>query len=150
MGSHKAILGAAVIALAAVTLSCWPRSNDCDGFFRLPSLQREAEFENYPVERQLDIYLCGMNMEPPHMGLAIYIANGGEKNVPFLLQKLKSEKRENVEKNIIFVFGLMAIKGRLKGRHDVLDQIEPIVAGMKFRVYKEPATEDLDLIRKSL
>jgi len=91
-----------------------------------------------------------MSMEPPDVGLAFYIAAGGEKNVPFLLQKLKTEKRENVQVQILILFDFLAGQGHLKSRQDIFDQLHAIVSAMKIAPFKKQGEEQLIRIKKNL
>src|ERR1700674_4087824 len=139
-----------LLTFALLSLTCRRLPPDCARFFAVPSEQQEAEFQKYSIERQLDIYLCGMTMEPPEMGLACYVADNGKKNVPFLLQRLKAEKRESMQVDILFVFDLIAAQGHLKGSQDVFDQLSAVVSAMKFAPIKERGQNELKEIKKNL
>ena len=101
-------------------------SRDCRDFFNLPSREEEDLFRTYPVDKQVDLYLCGMNREPPEIAYAAFIAEGGEKNIPYLLQRLKAEKVEIVQTRLIDIFSVMAINGQLRGRHDVIGELDQV------------------------
>ena len=77
------------------------------------------------------------------MGLAYDIAAAGNNNVPFLLQRLKAEKRESMQVHLLFVFDLMAAQGHLKGRQDILDELSAIVSAMKFAPIRERGQNEL-------
>ena len=57
---------------------CGGPPEECRGFFDLPRQQRELEFKGYSLEKQIDLYLCGMRIEPPQQGFADDIADRGE------------------------------------------------------------------------
>lgn len=84
------------------------------------------------------------------MGLAIYLADGGQKNIPFLLKKLGEEDDEAVGRYVIFVFELLAERGDLRGRHDVAAQVEQAVSKLTIPFLKEEGQESLEKIKKSL
>jgi hypothetical protein len=124
---------------------------ECKEFYSKPATQRVEVFKQYPVEKQYEIYKCGTTQKhPPDTGLAIYIAEGGEKNIPFLLEKLKTEDSEEMRRNVIFVFELMAGRGYLRGRKDVAVEVENAVAKMTIPFLKELSEESLKKINGSL
>ena len=128
-----------------------PMSATCKEFYSVAAVQRVDRFKQYPIEKQYEIYKCGTTqMHPPQTGLAIYIANGGEKNIPFLLEKLKAEDSEGMRGNVIFVFELMAGRGYLHGRKDVAEEVEKAVAKMKVPFLKETGEASLKKINESL
>jgi hypothetical protein len=121
---------------------------ECREFFDLPSSERETKFRQYPVEKQVDLYLCGMNQEPPESGYAAYIAEGGEQVIPYLLERLKREELEINQTRIMDVFTVLAVKGHLRGRKDVIVELEGVVAKMKYQPMKLKAQRYLELIDK--
>src|SRR5262245_50380254 len=56
----------------------------CGEFFALSVEERERAFPSFPLDRQLEIFRCGMNRRPPTIALAYDIAKGGEKIIPQL------------------------------------------------------------------
>lgn len=146
----------AFILLLLTTLSgCYfvqpailPRA--CREFFNLPSREQENLFRTYPVDRQVDLYLCGMNREPPAIAYAAYIAEGGEKNISYLLWRLKAEKVEMVQTRLIDIFTVMALRGQLRGRKDVVGELDQIVSKMEYEAVKRKAQKYLGEIRKNV
>ena len=119
-------------------------------FFYLSSEQRKSEFKSYPMQKQYDIYLCGMYRHPPHLELANYMANSDEAVIPFLIEKLKVENNENTQRDIIYIFKVMSERSNsLRGRQDIIDLIEKTVFGMKRAVIKERSQQMLDDIRNN-
>jgi hypothetical protein len=85
------------------------------------------------------------------LGLASYIAEAGEKAIPVLLDRLKAEKDESTQADMIYIFELMADKGHLRGRLDVIEQIKHVIGSMRYSITKTEAQKTLDnIIRKSL
>jgi hypothetical protein len=145
-----------LLIVMLLTLMMSPRCgqsmpSECEAFYGMTAKEQQAAFKTYPVEKQFEIYRCGTTQRhPPDMGLAIYIAEGGEKNIPFFLQKLSEEKSEAVQMYIIDVFKLMSWKGHLRGREDVVVQIEQVISKMTIPIVKETSQQSLDNIKKSL
>jgi hypothetical protein len=139
-----------VLISAGCISSCGVKmSQDCKAFFfDLTTAQQEKEFRTYPIEKQLELYLCGMHIEPPQIGFAWYIADNGEKIVPFLVERLRSERDEFKQTNIIYIFEAMAAKGHLKGRQDIVDIIQQVISAMKG--HKEESGEMLARIKRSI
>ena len=125
-------------------------SPECKKFFDLPSREQEQIFRTYPVDKQVDLYLCGMNREPPEITYAAYIAEGGEKNIPYLLQRIRAESLEIVQTRLIDIFTVMAIKGQLRGRKDVVAELEQTTSNMKYEPVKLKAQLYLQTIKKHL
>lgn len=107
----------------------------------MPQEQRNSVFREYPIEKQLEIYHCGMGWEPPYTEYAYEIAAGGERNIPFLLERLKAERSELFQKDILRIFVAMSVRGQLQGRQDIVVQLEQVVAEMWFGPIKEDAEE---------
>src|SRR6266403_4066544 len=96
-----------LILLTAVgNLGCGPEmSEECKEYYAQPSYERAHAFrDSYPIEKQLDIYRCGMQRRPPEFGLATYIAEGGEKNLAIILDRFKAEKDEPTKVGMLFIF----------------------------------------------
>jgi hypothetical protein len=122
----------------------------CNEFFALPVEQQDKAFANFSINKQLDVYHCGMQMRPPLRGMAYEIAKGGEKIIPDLLQRLTTEKSEWMQYAIIDIFRVMSNKGSLRGRQDVMYQIKQVVSQMKIDRIKEDAQEALNTIEKNI
>lgn len=143
------VLIAALLMAPLYLQGCALLPPDCAAFFRLDEEQQKAKFKTYPIEKQLDLYQCGMRMEPPEMDVAYDIAEEGPKNIPFLLERLKTESFEPNKVDIIYIFTAMSVLGKLDCRQDVIEQIEQVVSEMKFKQFREDAKKDLDKIKKN-
>jgi len=122
----------------------------CKDFYNLPASQREKDFQNYPIVKQLDIYRCAMEKKPPESGWAYDIAKGGDKIVTVLVEQLRAEKDEHMQYHLINVFEIMSEKGYLKGRQDVVDQIRVKVSHISNSLVKTDAEKSLDKIEKNV
>jgi len=91
-----------------------------------------------------------MNREPPEIGYAAYIAESGDKDIPYLLQRLKAEQLEIRQMQIIDIFVVLAIKGNLRGRQDVVDQLEEVVVKMKYEPVRLKAQRYVEEIKKNV
>ena len=139
-----------VLLTSVSNLGCGPEiSEECTDYYAQPSYEREKAFRDYPVEKQLAIYRCAVRREPPELGLAYYIAERGEKNIPMLLDRLKGENDEPTKVGIIYIFELMSSKNYMRGRRDVIDQIKQVVSSMRYKVVREEAEESLKKIIKN-
>ncbi len=144
--------------IATVLLSCALGSGcrltmpaECKEFYALAPPQRETDFRAYPLEKQLDIYQCGMGRRhPPDQGLAWEIADGGEKIVPFLLDRLKAEKSEGDQENIIFIFQVMSRKGHLHGKRDVISQVKQVISAMNYSDVQARNQQRLEEIERNI
>ena len=90
-----------------------------------------------------------MNLEPPEIAYAAYIAEGGDKNIPYLIQRLKAEPLEIQQTRIIDIFTVLAIKGHLRGRQDIVVQLEEVVSKMKYEPVKFKAQSYVQEIKRN-
>jgi|SRR6267142_116746 len=126
---------------------CEKRSQDCKDVIDLPREQGYATFETYTIEKQLDVYLCAMNIEPPDLGLADLIAKRGESAIPSVLERLRTTRREIDQEDIIYLFEVMSSRGLLRGRKDVIGEISDVVDGMKIVQLRQSSRERLKKIQ---
>ncbi len=129
-----------------------------DQFFKLPLAQQHREIQNYPFDKQIEIYLLSMKRHPPDYGFATDIARNGKIAVPFLVERLKNEQHEFTQEDIILVFERMAefhswgaehdlyIEYDVKSDREVVSLLEEVVSSMQDRHYKERSEESLDVI----
>jgi hypothetical protein len=133
--SYSLKLGAslATVFIAALVSGCsLTMPTECKKFYALTPPEQKAKFRTYPVEQQLDIYHCGMRIHPPDITLACEIGNRGQEIIPFLLKELKAESSISNQEDIIYIFQVMSIKGYLRCRQDVLDELKKVVNNMKY------------------
>lgn len=149
LSNHKHIF--ILLLLCCIFLDCIhpPMSSDCKEFFSVPLDQQGKALSTYPLEKQLDLYRCGMNRRPPASYLAKYIADGGENAIPVLLEKLETENDELTQYGVIDIFEVMSIKGHLRNRPDVINRIRQVVIRMKISTFKQMAQESLEKIEKN-
>ncbi|HSE36444.1 MAG TPA: hypothetical protein VLG74_04020 [Blastocatellia bacterium] len=143
-----------VVLLSVIDLGCKPswivgKSAECRDFYRLPIEQQQVSFETFPPDKQIRIYQCGMDREPPDIARAYDIADGGEKVVPYLVQSLKAEQNDYAKDNIVYVFEIMSERDQLRGRHEIIDLIRNIVSNMKSGARKELSKKRLEKIEKN-
>ena len=148
---YKALIVLTLLIILSGCYGCPPTvlPGECREFFDLPAKEREVKFRAYPVAKQVDLYLCGMNREPPHIGYAAYIAEGGEQNIPYLLQRLKAERLEITQTRILDIFTVLANQGDLRGRSDVVSQLEEVVSKMKYEPVRLKAQRYIEEIKKN-
>lgn len=120
----------------------------CQDFFELSSAERVEKFREYPLERQVDLYLCGMNREPPESGYAVYIAEGGEQVIPYLLRRLEEEPLEITQTRILDIFTVLALKGSLRDKPEVVAELRRVVEKMEYQPIKSKAQQYLQLIER--
>lgn len=148
MSVKKIQLATPLLAGYVLAACTWFLPADCQRFFDLPGEQRRAEFRGYPVEKQVRIYLCGMRLEPPEMGWASEIAAEGPRNIPYLLERLKTEPGEGNKEDLIFIFAMLGAHGHLKGRQDVVAEIERVVASIRAPMYRDEAERSLEAVKQ--
>lgn len=138
-----------VLALNSQTACYKEQSPVCNDFFSQPMEQWEKVFSTFPLDRQLEIYRCGMKKRPPTIGLSYFIAKAGAKVVPDLIGELKKEQDEWMQLALIDIFRILFQDGHLKGRTEVMQQLKETVSKMKIERIKKEATASLDEIEKN-
>jgi len=125
---------------------CEQRPQECRDVIDVPREQGYARFRSYPLEKQLNVYLCAMHVEPPDTGLADEIAERGESAIPTVMQKLKTANREIDQEDLIYLFEVMSARGLLRGRKDVIADITLVIDNMKITQVKQRSKERLKKI----
>jgi len=90
-----------------------------------------------------------MYQEPP-TDYAGDVAEGGEKIIPPLLDRLKTESSETRQDFLIHIFEELALKEHLRGRRDVADQLEHVVSVMKDTDIKRRSQQRVKVIQDNL
>lgn len=139
--------GGFVLLASLFFRGCEQRPQDCRDVIDVSREQGYAKFRTYPIEKQLDVYLCAMHVEPPDLGLADEIAKQGEPVIPALIERLKSSEREIDQEDIIYVFEVMSDSGTLRGRKDVIADISQVIDNMKISQVKQASEERLKKIQ---
>lgn len=142
-----AVLFQIILLSCLLFRGCEERSQECRDVIDVPREQGYVKFETYPIEKQLDVYLCAMNVEPPDLGLADLIAKRGESAIPIALQRLKTAKREIDQEDIIYLLEVMSDRGLLRGRKDVISEISDVVDSMKISQSRQSSLERLKKIQ---
>lgn len=144
-----------LVAFILVSFSCNPffrsqASKECKEYLNLHPDQRLSQFQSYPIEKQVSVYLCMARREAPDLGLAESIAKQGESVIPYLVERLKSEPDEYDQRKIILIFEVLSENGHLRAKQDVLTCIREVVSSMKDAGHKEIAVERLQAIEQNV
>ena len=138
-----------LLLMLLVLRGCAQRPQECRDVIDVPREQGYAKFRSYPLEKQLDVYLCAMHVEPPDMGLADEIAERGDSAIPTVIQKLKTAEREIDQEDLIYLFEVMSDHGLLRGRTDVIAEITQVIDNMKISQVKQRSEERLTKIERA-
>jgi hypothetical protein len=123
---------------------------ECREFFSIPLDQQAKVFSGFSLEKQLNLYRCGLKSQrPPATYVASYIADRGESIIPVLLEKLETERDELFQAGLVDVFEVMSIKGYLRNKPDAIKRIRLVVTKMKISTFRQMAQEGLDKIEKN-
>jgi len=139
---------ASVVLFACLFSSCNRIPKEYREFLDLsPAQQREA-MKKLPPNRRIDFYLAGMRyVEPPQIELADDIAREGKPVLPILVQRLREEKDETNQLDIMFVFEAMHQRFyRLNQEPDIVNLLRKTTDGMKDSWHKQRGEEILKYI----
>jgi hypothetical protein len=148
---EKRLLIAALVTTncIAVTSCLQPRpSAECRAFYDLSPPERELRIRSSTLETQLVLYECGLYQEPP-TDFASVVAEGGEKIIPRVFEKLRAENSDTRRDHLIHIFEEMALKARLVGKKEVIEQLRPIVSSMADGEIKRASQKRLEIIEKN-
>lgn len=134
-----------IALLSLALLDCGPKS-ECRQFFALKLEQRHREFRAYPIDKQLDVYLCAMKVEPPDTSLANDIADRGSEAIPLVLARIKSVKSEVEQEILIDVLEASAERGYLRNRTDVVAELSNVIESMTISQVRERSLKSLKQI----
>ena len=136
-----------IFVLFLIPGGCEQRSPECREVINVSREQGYPKFRSYSLEKQLDVYLCAMRVEPPDVGLASEIAKNGESALPTVLQRLRTTEREIDQQELIYLLEVMSDQGLLRGRKDVIADINNVVDNMKIPQVKQYCEEKVKRIR---
>lgn len=120
-----------------------PMPNDCQHYYSMPMSRREEVLRSYSIDKQYQIFRCGMeNIQPQDKGPAFIIAERGEQVIPFLLEKIETENGDAVGE-ILLVFQVLSEEGYLQRKEDVMTRLEQRVASIENRYAREQAHKRL-------
>ena len=135
-----------IALLSWVFFGCGPPP-ECSQFFALNLEQRHRDFRSYPIDKQLDVYLCAIKVEPPDESFANDIADRGTEAIPFVVAKLKSAKSEVEQESLIHVLEVLSDRGYLRNRKDVVAEISNVIDSMRISQIRESSLESLKKIQ---
>jgi hypothetical protein len=119
-------------------------------FFALPSYEQEARFKEFPLEKQVDVYVHAMYIEPPRTEYRRYLARNRKRVIPVILARLDVEKSDAVKANLISVLTEMhEYQVSLRNEGKTIEALERIVANMSDDYNKRKAREYLDAIKNT-
>jgi hypothetical protein len=122
-----------------------PMSAECQEFYK-DRVGHTEDFKRYDLDKQLRIYRCGLNREPPDIMLGAHIARRGESAIPILLQKLETETDDETRYEIVDVFSAMASLGYLRQRPETTARIRKVVLRMTQPYWKKESEIALERI----
>ena len=109
-----------------------PQKEEYDAFIRIhDEKQLIEEFKKKSYCAQIDLYLYAMRGYPPRLGMATYIAHSGEAILPTLLNRLRTEKDQRIQSDLIYALRTMAVlHPDLKNNKEVLEVVRQKIEEM--------------------
>jgi len=140
-----------MVAAACIGSLCsreYPREHEA--FLELPRDQRRPVLQQHPPEEQVDLYVSAMLVKhPPDLELADVVAANGTRVLPVLIERLRAEKREVVQVDLLYVVLRMQEMGEanVAGDPEAMSTLEGVVSAMKDPALKREASGFVDRIR---
>ena len=116
----------------------------------LPKQEQERTFKNFPLAKQVDVYIEAMYVEPPQERYASYLASNGKAVLPVLMNKLQETKKDTVKTYLIYSLKVMHQDYySLSNESEVLKTLTESVRGIT-DTYRKAEAEDYlkDIIEK--
>jgi len=109
-----------------------PQEKEYQAFIRIHDGERQIEeFKKKSYCAQIDLYLYATRLYPPAHGMAMYIAHSGEAILPTLLNRLRTEKEERIQSDLIYALRVMAVlHPDLKNNKEVLEVVRQKIEEM--------------------
>lgn len=135
-------------SLQAGEIDCSPW---VETFFRKPFKVQEAEFVDYEVTTQYEIYLCGNQVIHPPIRYVDLFARQGEKAVGFLKTKLAQATHDLTIRDIVNVFHRMQRQKTYAVAHDreLMDLMTASVRKIKDDGWRDTSEKMLAEITKA-
>lgn len=130
---------------------CHGRSEGHPEFFELHIIDRHERFRTLPVDEQVDIYLEAMRRHPPDIAYAHDIAEtNGQEAVPALLSRLRKEKSEALQCDLVHVLEIMAASYGASFDGETVAAVTEVVRRMKYKSFRSRAEKSLATIRSAV
>jgi hypothetical protein len=143
---QKIFVGLAVSAVSLLFTAC-TYDAEFAAFRSLPRENQHIEFQQFPLNKQIDYYLYCMASEPPDPIFTNDIVVQGITVVPVLLQRIASEKSDHRKYFIIVLLEQINQQPTpLNNRQEIRDKLTPEIDNMKDQFWKEQATQSLNHI----
>jgi hypothetical protein len=116
----------------------------------LPMKQQEEKFGQLPLDKQVDVYVEAMYVEPPQTRYASYLARNGKKLLPFLVKKLQEGRSDAAKADIVYVFKVMHENYySLSDDSELLESLRKAIREIKNDYYRKMSEEYLrDILAK--
>jgi hypothetical protein len=149
--SHEAVWCFTLMLLIAAFQQCGSETPpEYRTLFRMPSQERESKFKQFPIEKQVDVYVYAMYVEPPMTEFVDYLASNGKKAIPHILARLEVEKSDTVKTNLVYVLKEMhQYRVSLKTEEATVSTLERIVSNMSDEYNKRKAEEYVATIKNT-
>ncbi len=119
-------------------------------FLDLPSREQEARFKEFPIDKQVDLYVHAMYVEPPKTVFVRYLASNGKRAIPHILARLEREQSDTAKANLIYVFKEMhEYHVSLRNEGDTITALERVVGNMGDDYNKRKAEEYLQAVKRT-
>lgn len=122
----------------ALPLGCWePMPPEMQEFFALGLNERGERLLDYPLDKQVDIYLWGeCCVHPPASYLADDLARNGRPLVPILLRRIREAEREFYRLRLLRVLSSMTKSHGVRLEPAELAHLDVSVAGIEDAGYR--------------
>lgn len=136
--SHRYIVVCVIFLFFSV--QCAREHSEMDTLLNLPMKEQEENFKNFPLSKQVDVYVQAMYVEPPQTRYADYLASNGKQALPFLIDRLREEKSDTAKAFLFYAFEVMHEKYySLSNEKDVLESLKTTIIGMSDNYRRQQA-----------
>lgn len=109
--------------------------------------ERARQLMKYPYEQQLEIFSYSMaRLHPPDLELSAALASNGKPILPILLDRLKKEKKEYLQHQLIYVLEIMDRTNDLDTETAAIATVREVIANMMEPFWREMSEKSLNAI----
>jgi hypothetical protein len=144
-----------IVAVTLLSTLGWTRCQsdtppEYRNLFYLPQEEQKERFKQFSIEKQVDIYMYAMYVEPPLTRYATYLGNNGEKVLPVLLRRLEAEKSDTAKSHLIYAFKeIHEHHYSLTNQKETIESLEKVISNMTDEYRKTECAEYLKTIKES-
>lgn len=118
--------------------------------FNQPLPQQEEKFKQFPLDKQVDVYIYAMYVEPPLKRYARYLGSSGKEVLPFLVRRLEAEKSDTTKAHLIYALAeIHQHYYSLRDEKQTLESVTRVISNISDDYRKKQCQDYLEIITET-